>query len=76
MSDINRSRMIPLHVCDQAVAACEAEIQKLREENARLKEEGEHLRGIIHGEYPIGMAKDLTKDWDALVNNRQEGGQP
>lgn len=29
--------MIPLHIADQAVAACEAEIQKLREENARLK---------------------------------------
>lgn len=32
------SKMIPLHIADQAVAACEAEIQKLREENARLKQ--------------------------------------
>ncbi len=30
-------KMIPLHVADQAVAACEAEIQKLREEVARIK---------------------------------------
>jgi hypothetical protein len=33
------SQMIPLHIADQAVAACEAEIAKLREENARLKAE-------------------------------------
>jgi len=58
MSDINRSRMIPLHVCDQAVANCEAEIEKLKherihdlnqigglqEENARLKAEVDDLR--------------------------------
>ena len=37
-------KMIPLHVADQAVAACEAEIQKLREENAALKAEVERLR--------------------------------
>ena len=35
--------MIPLHIADQAVAACDAEIQKLREENARLKAEVERL---------------------------------
>jgi len=44
MSDIDRKKMIPLHVADQAVAACEAEIQKLREENARLKAEVERLK--------------------------------
>ena len=37
MSDIDRTRMIPLHIADQAVAACDAEIAKLREENARLR---------------------------------------
>jgi cell division protein FtsB len=36
-------RMIPLHIADQAVAACDAEIAKLREENARLKAEVERL---------------------------------
>jgi multidrug resistance efflux pump len=36
-------KMIPLHVADQAVAACEAEIQKLKEENAALKAEVERL---------------------------------
>ena len=30
-------RMIPLRLADQAVAACEAELQKLRAENAALK---------------------------------------
>ena len=37
MSDIDRTRMIPLHIADQAVAACDAEIAKLREENQRLE---------------------------------------
>jgi hypothetical protein len=36
-------KMIPLHIADQAVAACDAEIAKLREENARLKAEVERL---------------------------------
>lgn len=36
-------KMIPLHVADQAVAACEAEIQKLRAENARLRLAGDTL---------------------------------
>ena len=36
MSDIDRTRMIPLHIADQAVAACDAEIAKLREEVQRL----------------------------------------
>jgi hypothetical protein len=44
MSDIDRTRMIPLHIADQAVANCEAEIAKLREENARLKAEVEELK--------------------------------
>jgi chromosome segregation ATPase len=37
MSDIDRTRMIPLHIADQAVAACDAEIAKLREEVQRLE---------------------------------------
>ena len=32
-----KERMIPLRLADQAVAACEAELQKLRAENAALK---------------------------------------
>lgn len=45
MSNINPSRMIPLHIADQAVAACEAEIQKLKEENAQLKHKLGRLLG-------------------------------
>ena len=41
------SKMIPLHIADQAVAACEAEIQKLREENARLRKAGNVLENCI-----------------------------
>jgi len=37
------TRMIPLHVADQAVAACEAEIQKLKAENDRLRAAGDTL---------------------------------
>jgi hypothetical protein len=44
MSDINRSRMIPLHIADQAVAACDAEIASLKAEVQRLKHRAEGLR--------------------------------
>lgn len=44
MSEINRNRMIPLHVADQAVAACDKEIATLRAEVQRLKHRAEGLR--------------------------------
>jgi hypothetical protein len=47
MSDINPKRMIPLYVCDQAVAACDAEIAKLREENARLRKAGDAMDAYL-----------------------------
>ncbi len=47
MSDIDRTRMIPLHIADQAVAACDAEIAKLREDYARLKAEVERLEKLV-----------------------------
>ena len=37
------SKMIPLHISDAAVAACEKEIEKLQHENARLKAKIERL---------------------------------
>ena len=43
------SKMIPLHIADQAVAACEAEIQKLREENATLRAEVERWKERYEG---------------------------
>jgi cell division protein FtsB len=35
---------IPLRIADLAVAACNAEITKLQEENARLKQQVEELQ--------------------------------
>ena len=43
MSDIDHSRMIPLHVADQAVAACEKEIASLKVEVERLRKAGDDL---------------------------------
>lgn len=37
MTELNPNRMIPLHVADAAVAACEKEIATLRAENERLR---------------------------------------
>lgn len=44
MSDINPNRMIPLHVCDAAVAACDKEIATLKAEVERLRHRSESLR--------------------------------
>ena len=40
-------RMIPILLADQAVAACEAELQKFRADNARLKAEVDRLTDAI-----------------------------
>jgi hypothetical protein len=48
MSDIDRKRMIPLHIADQAVAACDAEIAKLREENQRLRTAGDAMAEALN----------------------------
>lgn len=53
MSDINHSRMIPLHIADQAVAACEKEIAALKAEVERLRKlfaDTERLM-LLDGEY-------------------------
>lgn len=49
MSDIDHNRMIPLHVADRAVAACEKEIQRLQTENAHLKAEFERSTAQYNG---------------------------
>ena len=72
MSDINPKRMIPLHIADQAVAACDAEIAKLRAENAQLKAEVERLtafttRTIIPNEELQAQVERLTKAGDAMA---------
>ena len=54
MSDINHSRMIPLHIADQAVAACEKEIAALKAEVDRLRKAGDALAEAVG---------DPTIDW-------------
>ena len=44
MSEINRNQMIPLHIADQAVAACDKEIATLKAEVQRLRHRSESLR--------------------------------
>jgi hypothetical protein len=80
MSDIDRTRMIPLHIADQAVAACDAEIAKLRDENARLKTEVEHLMvfcncTLIPNKELQAKVERLTKAGDAMdaYLKRQDG---
>jgi len=41
-------RMIPLHIADQAVAACDAEIAKLRDEVQRLERTEEYLQNTLN----------------------------
>jgi ribosomal protein L9 len=73
MSDINPSRMIPLYVCDQAVAACDAEIAKLREQVERLeawKREAEtQLKLAEHWVNQSNtIVERLTKAGDAFIS--------
>ena len=70
MSDINHNRMIPLHIADQAVANCEAEIQRLREENAHLKAEVERLRQDLVAVKYYGELLEFLK-----ANAAKEGKQ-
>lgn len=58
MSDINRSRMIPLHIADQAVANCEAEITRLRERNYQLNLKGQALAGYVQALAAMPEVKD------------------
>jgi hypothetical protein len=73
MSDIDRTRMIPLHIADQAVAACDAEIAKLREEVHRLRTAGD---GLYKSMLEIGcneMADNFQYDaWRDSMNAWKE----
>jgi hypothetical protein len=61
MSDINPNRMIPLHIADQAVAACEKEI-------AALKAEVERLRASSFvTAVPVEQYERLREAGDAMV---------
>ena len=74
------TRMIPLHIADQAVAACDAEIAKLREENARLKAEVERLIKagdamaieIINAETTASAwLPKVVLEWNAAMEGKQ-----
>ena len=63
----NKARTIPLHIADQAVAACEAEIQKLKEENARLNYQVSNLMLQVNSPHPAVMRWSLAcKERDDL----------
>ena len=62
MSDINHSRMIPLHIADQAVAACEKEIAALKAEVQRLRKAGDALHKSMLEVGPNEMAEEFDHD--------------
>jgi hypothetical protein len=62
MSDINHSRMIPLHIADQAVAACEKEVAALKAEVARLRKAGDALHKSMLECGPNEMAEEFDHD--------------
>jgi N-acetylglucosamine kinase-like BadF-type ATPase len=55
-------QLIPLRIADQAVAACNAEITKLQEENARLKAEVKELKEQPDPLTAYLYAAELSKD--------------
>jgi hypothetical protein len=58
MSEPNKERMIPLHLADQAVAACNKEIAELRAQVAELKQQPDALTAYL---YAAELAKDHIK---------------
>jgi len=77
MSDINHSRMIPLHIADQAVAACEKEIAALKAEVERLRKAGDALYESeigYYGEQILENMKhhsgELCRNWNAAKEGK------
>jgi hypothetical protein len=60
--EIDKSRTIPLYICDQAVAACNAEIEQLRAEKARLLKAGDSLHKSMLECGPNEMAEEFDHD--------------
>ena len=58
MSEPNKERMIPLHIADQAVAACNKEIAELRAQVAELKQQPDPLTAYL---YAAELAKSDIK---------------
>ena len=79
MSDINHQTMIPLHIADQAVANCEAEIHRLRGDLFKLTCKGAAMAGYLEaladdsslmrpeGELQRIVMKSV-KDWNDAVS--------
>lgn len=65
---------IPLHIADAAVAACEAEIQKLREENFRLIKAGDKMAAALNGEFNHELP--CVQDWSLAKRTNPNPSQP
>ena len=72
------TRMIPLHIADQAVAACEAEITRLREQLYQMNLKGQALAGYVQALAAMPEVKDggelqrllikAVAEWDETAN--------
>jgi len=73
MNEPNKERMIPLHIADQAVAACNKEIAELRAQVAELKQQPDALTAYL---YAAELAKDdikkLKAENERLTNCKAE----
>ena len=78
-SEPNPNRMIPLHVADAAVAACEKEIAELKAEVQRLRHRAEALREagdelwfcLRHGKrLSHAEMQEAVEDWQAARDGR------
>jgi len=71
MSEPNKERMIPLHIADQAVAACNKEIAELRAQVAELKQQPDPLTAYL---YAAELAKDHIKKLKAENKRLRDAG--
>jgi len=72
------SQMIPIKLADQAVAACEAEITKLREQLYQMNLKGQALAGYVQALAAMPEVKDggelqrllikAVAEWDETAN--------
>ena len=77
MTDINPNRMIPLHVADQAVEACNKEIAELKAEVARLRAASFVTAVPVEQYEKLKAEVDLWKlrsdNWQKLCQIAKEG---
>ena len=65
MSEINHQTMIPLHIADQAVEACNKEIAQLKAEVARLR------AASFVTAVPVEQYERVVKAGDAMASSIQ-----